>query len=90
MALEDAEKTSDNFGTGHRDQWSPDLYPGDLRAVADAIDLACPEALNKNATDPSEPLDLARSRWRGENAGTNGPSDQENLWRRWDLNPRTS
>jgi hypothetical protein len=43
------------------------LYPGDLRAVADAMDLARAETIRVHERDRSRPIGLTR----GENAGTN-------------------
>jgi len=44
------------------------LYPGDLRAVADAMDLARAETIRVHGKDRSRPLELIDARG---NAGTN-------------------
>ncbi len=72
------------------------LYPEDLRTVADAMDRARTETFGQCTTDRSQPIELVGAReTRGRIEGLrvcsgNYHSDQEILWRRWDLNPRTS
>ncbi len=72
------------------------LCPEDLRAVADAMDRARTETFGQCTTDRSQPIELVGAgKTRGRIEGlrvcsSNGHSDQEFWWRRWDLNPRTS
>ena len=68
------------------------LYPGDLRAVADAMDGARRDARAARVVDGLHSDSLTRGVFAGTAGGAPeiGPSDQGILWRRWDLNPRTS